>query len=48
MVYFTYLVAMIGALDYAAAKSFVATPYHALALAVLVGAGLFHAALGCR
>ncbi|MFZ8923299.1 MAG: succinate dehydrogenase, hydrophobic membrane anchor protein [Candidatus Puniceispirillaceae bacterium] len=48
MVYFTYLVAMIGALDYAAAKSFVATPYHALALAVLVGAGLFHAALGVQ
>ena len=48
MVYFTYLVAMIGALDYSAAMAFVAAPQHAVALAFLVIAGLFHAALGVQ
>ena len=48
MIYFTYLVAAIGPLDYAAAQAFVAAPQHALALVVLVVAGLFHAALGVQ
>ena len=48
MVYFTYLVVAIGALDYAEAKSFVGAPHHALGLAILIGAGLFHAALGVQ
>ena len=48
MLYFTYLVASIGPLDYRAAMAFVASPQHAVALAILVIAGLFHAALGVQ
>jgi succinate dehydrogenase / fumarate reductase membrane anchor subunit len=48
MLYFTYLVAAIGPLDYSAAIAFVAAPQHAAALAILVIAGLFHAALGVQ
>ena len=48
MVYFAYLVARIGPMDYAAAVAFVAVPLHALGLVVLLVAGLFHAALGVQ
>jgi succinate dehydrogenase / fumarate reductase membrane anchor subunit len=48
MLYFTYLVASMGPLDYSAAMAFVARPQHAVALAILVIAGLFHAALGVQ
>ena len=48
MLYFTYLVASMGPLDYSAAMAFVAAPQHAVALATLVIAGLFHAALGVQ
>lgn len=48
MPYFTYLVASMGPLDYSAAMAFVAAPQHAVALAILVIAGLFHAALGVQ
>ena len=48
MLYFTYLVALIGPLDYRAAMAFVASPQHAVALAILLIAGLFHAALGVQ
>ena len=48
MLYFTYLVALIGPLDYSAAMAFVASPQHAVALAILVIAGLFHAVLGVQ
>ena len=48
MLYFTYLVASIGTLDYSAAVAFVASPQHAVALAILVIAGLFHAVLGVQ
>ena len=48
MLYFTYLVASMGPLDYSAAMAFVAAPQHAVALASLVIAGLFHAALGVQ
>mgnify|MGYP001273977391 FL=1 len=48
MLYFTYLVASIGPLDYSAAMAFVAAPQHAVALAILVIAGLFHAVLGVQ
>ena len=48
MLYFTYLVALIGPLDYSAAMAFVAAPRHAVALVILVIAGLFHAALGVQ
>jgi succinate dehydrogenase / fumarate reductase membrane anchor subunit len=48
MVYFAYMVARIGLMDYAAAAAFVAVPLHALGLVVLLVAGLFHAALGVQ
>ena len=48
IIYFTYLVASIGTLDYSAAVAFVASPQHAVALAILVIAGLFHAVLGVQ
>ena len=48
MLYLTYLVASMGPLDYSAAMAFVAAPQHAVALAILVIAGLFHAALGVQ
>ena len=48
MLYFTYLVASMGSFDYSAATAFVSAPQHAAALAILVIAGLFHAALGVQ
>jgi len=48
MVYFTYMVVQMGAMDYAAARNFVAVPMHALALACLVTIGFYHAALGVQ
>ena len=48
MVYFAYMVARIGSMDYADASAFVAVPLHALGLVVLLVAGLFHAALGVQ
>ena len=48
MLYFTYLVASMGPLDYNAAMTFFAAPQHAVALAILVISGLFHAALGVQ
>ena len=48
MLYFTYLVASMGPLDYSAAMAFVASPQHAVAFAILAIAGLFHAALGVQ
>ena len=48
MVYFTYLMASLGSLDYMEARSFVATPYQGIALGSLVVVGLFHAALGVQ
>ena len=48
MVYFTYLMASLGPLNYAEARSFVATPHQGVALALLVIVGLFHAALGMQ
>ena len=48
MLYFTYLVASIGPLSYSVAMAFVASPQHAVALAIMVIAGLFHAALGVQ
>ena len=48
MLYFTYLVVSMGSLDYSTAIAFVAVPQHAAALAILVIAGLFHAALGVQ
>ena len=48
MVYFAYMVARIGQMDYADASAFVAVPLHALGLVVLLVAGLFHAALGVQ
>jgi succinate dehydrogenase / fumarate reductase membrane anchor subunit len=48
MVYFTYMVVQMGAMDYATARNFVAVPMHALALAFLVTIGFYHAALGVQ
>ena len=48
MLYFTYVVVSMGQLDYSAAMAFVAAPQHALALVILVIAGLFHAVLGVQ
>ena len=48
MIYFTYMVAHIGVMDFAAARAFVAMPVHAVALALLAGVGLLHAALGVQ
>ena len=48
MVYFTYLMASLGRLNYIEARSFVATPHQGVALALLVIVGLFHAALGMQ
>ena len=48
MVYFTYLMASLGPLNYPEARSFVATPHQGVALALLVIVGLFHAALGMQ
>ena len=48
MVYFTYLMASLGPLNYPEARSFVATPHQGIALGVLVIVGLFHASLGVQ
>ncbi len=48
MVYFTYLLASLGPLNYSEARSFVATPHQGIALGLLVIVGLFHAALGVQ
>ncbi len=48
MVYFTYLMASLGPLNYSEARSFVATPHQGVALGLLVIVGLFHAALGMQ
>ena len=48
MLYFTYLVASIGPLDYSAAMVFMASGQHAVAVGILVITGLFHAALGVQ
>ena len=48
MVYFTYLMASLGPLNYLEARSFVATPHQGMALGLLVIVGLFHAALGVQ
>ena len=48
IVYFTYLMASLGPLNYLEARSFVATPHQGIALGLLVVVGLFHAALGVQ
>ena len=48
MVYFTYLMASLGPLNYQEARSFVATPHRGIALGLLMIVGLFHAALGVQ
>lgn len=48
MAYFVFVVTRIGTLDYAAARAFLATPYQALALALLVVIGVFHGTLGAH
>ena len=48
MVYFTFLLASLGPLNYSEARSFVATPHQGIALVLLVISGLFHAALGVQ
>ena len=48
MIYFTYLMALLGPLNYLEAHSFVATPHQGIALGLLVVVGLFHAALGVQ
>jgi succinate dehydrogenase / fumarate reductase membrane anchor subunit len=48
MIYCVYLVVGMTTLDYAAARAFVAAPSAALPLAVLLIAGLYHAALGLQ
>ena len=48
MVYFTYLMASLGPLNYMEAHSFVATPHRGIALGLLMIIGLFHAALGVQ
>ena len=48
MVYFTYLMASLGLLNYMEAHRFVATPHRGIALGLLMIVGLFHAALGVQ
>ena len=48
MVYFTYLLASLGPLNYLEARNFVATPHQGIALGLLVIVGFFHAALGVQ
>ena len=48
MVYFTYLMASLGPLNYPEARNFVATPHQGIALGLLVIVGLFHASLGVQ
>ena len=46
MVYCVYLLGGLVSLDYEAARQLIAAPSTALPLAVLIAAGMFHAALG--
>ena len=48
MVYCVYLLGGLATLDYEAARQLVATPTTSLPLAVLIGAGIYHAALGVQ
>ncbi|WP_438997088.1 succinate dehydrogenase, hydrophobic membrane anchor protein [Candidatus Puniceispirillum sp.] len=48
MAYFVFVVTRIGTLDYQAARAFLAIPYQALALALLVVIGVFHGTLGAH
>ncbi len=48
MVYCVYLLGGLATLDYEAARRLVATPTTSLPLAVLIGAGIYHAALGVQ
>ena len=48
MVYCVYLLGGLATLDYEAVRQFVATPTTSLPLAVLIGAGIYHAALGVQ
>ena len=48
MVYFTYLMASLGPLNYLEARSFVATPHQGIAIGSLLIVGMFHAALGVQ
>ena len=48
MVYCVYLLGGLATLDYEAARQLVATPATSLPLAVLIGAGIYHAALGVQ
>ena len=48
MIYFTVLLASLGGLDHAEALALVGYPANALALAVLVTAGLWHGSLGLQ
>ncbi len=48
MVYFTYLMVLLGPLDYEASRNFVATPHQGISLALLIVVGMFHAALGVQ
>ena len=48
MVYCVYLLGGLATLDYEAARRLVATPTTSLPLAFLIGAGIYHAALGVQ
>ena len=48
MVYCVYLLGGLATLDYEAAWQLVATPTTSLPLAVLIGVGIYHAALGVQ
>ena len=46
MVYYVYLLGGLATLDYEAARQLIAAPTTSLPLAVLIGVGIYHAALG--
>ena len=48
MVYCVYLVGGVTALDYDAARAFIAAPSVAAPLAILIALGIYHAALGVQ
>ena len=48
MVYCVYLLGGLATLDYEAARQLVAAPKTSLPLAVLIGVGIYHAALGMQ
>ncbi|MGB0197639.1 MAG: succinate dehydrogenase, hydrophobic membrane anchor protein [Candidatus Puniceispirillaceae bacterium] len=48
MVYCVYLLGGLATLDYEAARQLVAAPTTSLPLAVLIGVGIYHAALGVQ